>query len=79
MDIRDRVCILMTRVLGLDGSAINDELSVGDVGNWDSLGHVALISALEEEFGFILDIDETLDMESVADIVEIIEERLGEK
>ncbi len=75
MEIRDRVYNVATKVLDLDRSILNEELSIGDVRTWDSLGQVSLISALEKEFGCEFDIDETLEMESIGDILEIIKER----
>jgi acyl carrier protein len=47
---------------------ISDELSPGKYEKWDSLAHVKLIMALEEEFGIRLTIGEMTSLESVADI-----------
>jgi acyl carrier protein len=77
MSIRDKVVKTLIDTLKIDSEEVNDDLAVGEHPKWDSLGHALLLVALEFEFKCQFDIDETLDMESVGDIVEIIEERFG--
>ncbi len=74
MEIRDKVYSVAARVFATSTAELNDELSVGDIKEWDSLGQTALVAALEKEFSCEFDIDEVLDMESLGDIVEIIGE-----
>jgi Acyl carrier protein len=57
---------------------VNNDLTVGDIQQWDSLGHIGLITHFEKEFDISIDVDQSLEMESVEDIVEIISEILGE-
>jgi acyl carrier protein len=40
---------------------------------WDSMGHVALASSLEQVFGLTFDVDEIMEMEDVRSIVRIVE------
>ena len=47
---------------------------VGDIPQWDSLGHISLISHLEKEFNLSIDVDQSLEMETIEDIVEILNE-----
>ena len=48
---------------------IVDDLMVGDIPQWDSLGHISLISHLEKEFNLSIDVDQSLEMETIEDIV----------
>jgi acyl carrier protein len=50
-----------------------------DVPAWDSMGHVALVSALEQAFGLNFDVDEVMEMENVRQIVRIIDAKLAKK
>lgn len=47
-----------------------------DVPAWDSMGHVALASALESIFSLSFDVDEVMEMENVRQIVRIVEAKL---
>ena len=50
--------------------SISDDLAVGDIPEWDSLAHVRIISALEFSLGVELDIEQTLDLEDVEDLID---------
>ena len=76
MDTKDRIYNRISEILKVEKAQLNDEMEVGDIKQWDSLAHVNLIIALEHEFKIIFDVDETLDMESINDIIEIISDRL---
>ena len=41
---------LIATMLNVDVSAINEESSMDNLSNWDSLRHMNLVLALEEEF-----------------------------
>lgn len=49
-----------------------------DIPGWDSMGHVALASNLEQTFGVSLDVDDLMEMENVGEIVRIIKSKLGQ-
>ncbi len=58
--------------LGIDPSVFSDELTYQSVPEWDSVGHVMLVSELEESFNVMLDTDEIIDMSSPAKAREIL-------
>jgi len=72
--IKDRIYKTLSDSLKIDISIITDDLSVGSIPEWDSLAHVALISAVEKEFGLQFEIDQVFELEEVEDFVEIVEE-----
>lgn len=47
-------------------------LRYGEIKEWDSVGHMALIGALEEAFDVMLDTDDVLDMSSFDKAIEIL-------
>ena len=53
-----------------------DSLSPEDVSGWDSLGHVKLVTALQEEFGLEFEVDEVMSMENVGEIKKILGGRI---
>jgi len=58
--------------IGIDRSLVNDGLEYGTVKEWDSVAHMALVSALEQEYGIMLETDDVIDMSSVGKAKEIL-------
>jgi acyl carrier protein len=48
-----------------------------DIPAWDSMGHVALATSLEQVFGLSFDVDEVMEMENVQKIVSIIQSKVN--
>lgn len=72
---KDNLYNLIAISLNIDVSMVSDDLSVGSISEWDSLAHVGLISAVEQEYDIQFDIDEVIDLEEVIDFWEIICEK----
>ena len=53
---------------------IGEETSAKDIEDWDSLTHITLISAVEEEFGIKFAMKDVLGMKNVGEMVNIIME-----
>jgi len=70
--MEDRIKKVMSDVFNVDVSLINNESSPDNIGNWDSLKHMNLIVALEEEFEIEFDDEEIVDSMNFALIVNII-------
>jgi acyl carrier protein len=54
----DRIKKVMASVLGIDAESISVETSPDNVDKWDSLRHMRMVIALEEEFGIKFDDDD---------------------
>ena len=67
-----RIKQVMSDVFNIDINSINDTSSPDNIENWDSLKHMNLITALEEEFGVIFDDQEIVDSMNYALIVNIL-------
>lgn len=50
----------------------NTDLSIGDHINWDSLGHLTIITAVEEEFEIIFNNDEIIELKSYTDFLDLL-------
>lgn len=48
----------------LDASQLNDNLLYQSVPNWDSVGHMQLIAALEDAYDIMFDTDDIIDFNS---------------
>ena len=49
---------------GVDLGALNGELVYQSITEWDSVGHMALIAAIEEQFDIFIDIDDIIEFGS---------------
>ena len=61
---------------GVALESVTTDSGPDDVDGWDSLGHAALVSALEEAFAVQFDIDDVMEMENVVAVVRIVDARL---
>ena len=62
-DAKLRDCF--SRSLGIPLGQVTDELAYNTIKEWDSVGHMALVVAIEGAFGIMLDTDDILGLSSV--------------
>lgn len=58
--------------LSISEDMVKDDLAYQSIKNWDSVGHMALIAAIETEFDIMIDTDDIIDMSSFAKAKEIV-------
>tara|TARA_Y100000589_G_scaffold254900_1_gene243831 strand:- start:291 stop:530 length:240 start_codon:yes stop_codon:yes gene_type:complete len=54
------------------GEEVLDNLKYQDIEQWDSLGHMSMIAALEEEFDIMLEMDDIIDFSSFTKGIETL-------
>jgi acyl carrier protein len=69
----ERIRKVLGAALGVAEDRITDETGPETVAAWDSVMHLNLVLALEEEFGTAFSAEETLEMTSVARIRRLLE------
>jgi len=57
--------------------SVSFETGPDDIPGWDSAGHLFLVSNLEQSLGVNLDVDDVMEMETVRDIVRVIQAKLA--
>jgi acyl carrier protein len=72
----NQVKAIMADVLSLDLSAIDDSASMETIETWNSLAHINLISALEEELDIEFAVDEFEQMTTFIDLLDCIASKL---
>ena len=55
---------VFTEALSIDQSKFDDKVKYNDIPEWDSIGHMTLISELEENFSISIDTDDIVDFSS---------------
>ncbi len=56
---------------------VNANTTSSDIEDWDSLEHINLIVAIEQEFGMKFNMNEVTTMKNVGEMVEIIKSRMN--
>jgi len=65
---------VVARVFNLDVSEVTDQSSKDTLEKWDSMGHLSLITGLEEEFKVSFAIADAMEMTSVQHIKKILKD-----
>ena len=55
---------------------VNDETTAEDIEGWDSLMHITLIDAVEEEFDISFDMKTVVKLKNVGEMVDVILEEV---
>ncbi len=63
---------IVSRVLNIDITKVNDELSRNNTEDWDSFNHLLLISEIEKETGVKFTISEVEKIKTFKELREII-------
>ena len=58
--------------LNIEDDKFNDNINYNEIEEWDSIGHMTLIAALEEEFKISIDTDDIVDFSSFKKGIEIL-------
>lgn len=74
-DINARLAEVLADVFSVPVSRIVPGLTKADVGSWDSLKQMDLVMSLEKEFGVVLEIEDIVAMDSVENVVEVLERK----
>jgi acyl carrier protein len=75
----DKVKEIFCRVLGVAESEVKDETAYNSFEKWDSLKHLELVSALEDEFKINIEQDDVIDMENFRIVRETVKKYLDKK
>ncbi|MFF0820519.1 MULTISPECIES: acyl carrier protein [Micromonospora] len=64
MPLSDRLRAVFVEALELGGEVDVENLKYREIEQWDSLGHMTLVAAIEEEFDVQLDTEQVIEMSS---------------
>ena len=71
----EKIDTILCKVFGLKEEDINADLAMKDVGRWDSLTHMDLITSLESELNIEFNMDEIMLMKDIKTIKDITEKK----
>ena len=61
---------IIARVLNVDIAVVTDDLSSGDIPEWDSVGNLAIISTLEQELDLEFPLEDLFDLTYVRSLID---------
>ncbi len=64
---------IFIKTLSIDSKKFSEEIKYNEIPEWDSIGHMTLMSGLEEGFKITLDTDDIVDFSSFKKGFEILE------
>jgi acyl carrier protein len=68
--IESRVKEIIARVLNVSLDRVTNDLSSGDIPEWDSVGNLAIISTIEQEMEVEFPLEDLFDLTSVQTIID---------
>ena len=73
MDNKQKYKDIFIKSLSINDSKFNEEIKYNDIPEWDSIGHMTLMSGLEEGFSITMETDDIVDFGSFQKGVKILE------
>ena len=77
MNIYDKLTEIFQDTFDNDEVVVTPELTAHDVDEWDSLSHIRVIVAIEEEFDMKFSIPEIVGLQNAGEMAALIERKLG--
>ncbi len=77
MDVQEKVIQVLINIFQVSPDKISTKTTSDNVENWDSMNHINMILALEQEFGISYDEEQAVSMLSVGEIIEVTKGKLG--
>ena len=75
MSNKEKYKKLFVEGLNVKETVVNDNLKYNDIPEWDSIGHMSLMSAVEEAFNISMETDDIIDFSSYKKGMEILENK----
>ena len=72
MDNNQKYKSIFIEALSINQSSFNENIKYNEVPEWDSIGHMTLMSGLEEGFNISMETDDIVDFSSYKKGVEIL-------
>ncbi|WP_017756434.1 acyl carrier protein [Calidifontibacillus oryziterrae] len=63
---------IFAETLGIPEAQVTDDLQYNRIEEWDSIAHMALVSAIDDGFEIMMDTDDVIELSSFAKAKEIL-------
>lgn len=72
MSVFEQLQSIMATALEVPADSIRETSAMADIEEWDSLGHVHIMVALEQAFDLYMDVEDFAELDSVPAILEYL-------
>lgn len=72
MNKKDKYKDIFIKSLSIDSKKFNEDLKYNEIPEWDSIGHMTLMSGLEEGFNIAMETDDIVDFSSFKKGIDIL-------
>ena len=72
MNSKEKYQDIFIKSLAIDNKKFNQKLKYNEIPEWDSIGHMTLMSGLEETFKISMDTDDVIEFSSYKKGIEIL-------
>ncbi len=73
ISLHDRLQAVFADALQIAAAQVTDDLAYRGIPEWNSVAHMALIAAIEDQFDIMIETDDVIDMSSFAKAKTIVE------
>ena len=77
--MEDKVYEIVAKIFNMTLDSIDSKTGPSDIPLWDSLGHMTLISSIEQAFNIEFEFEEMFEVVSVQSIVDILNRKVEQK
>jgi len=74
--MEEQIKAILADVLDLEPDAVDESIAMDNAEGWDSMSHINLCLAIEEQFGVTFEVEEMQAMLSYYDILDVLEAKL---
>jgi len=72
--MNDKVISIIANILQVTAEEVTVDTEIGELDEWDSLRNVNIFAELQKQFDIIITQDMLVDLENVADIIDLVED-----
>ena len=76
MNIQEKILQIVAEICEVAVSEVTLNSAIGDFPAWDSVGHLSILTNVEEAFDISFEPEEMMEMEDVKDIVNAVNAKL---
>lgn len=74
--INEKINKILADILDLDDDRISEDLTPETAENWDSMNHLRLVTAIEQEFSISLSMNDIQSIQNVSKLRELVHQHI---
>ncbi len=74
--INEKVNKILADILDLETEQLSDDLTPDTAENWDSMNHLRLVTAIEQEFSISLSMEEIQSIQNISKLRDLVKQHL---